>query len=247
MDNPTGPTAAPVSGGSPASTGTTAPAGEPSLKQVLESVKALSENFGKKSQEWDNLRSLHDRQMTQIRESLAGKGGSGRGQEADGGDEPAQPASGGRPISPRELAAQRDNAIIRFRMEHPDWNEYWKDIEAIGSDTTKARPFVRYAPDPETGELVPDFYASLVDIRNYLELQRHRAKQSASDPASVQARENAGQARGDAGSIGGSAASIPTDVLGADYAKLPYNEKVKRLYAAGLLDVDPNDLPEALR
>jgi hypothetical protein len=247
-DNANAPGTAPVSGGSPATTGAAAPADAPSLKQVLESVKALSETFSKKSQEWDNLRSLHDRQMTAITQQLSGKAGGRTRQEDEGGEAAAQPAAGGgRTISARELAMQRDNAILRFRQETPDWQEYWQEIENIGSDAAKARPFVRYTTDPETGELVPDFYASLVDIRNHLELQRHRAAKSGSDPASRQAAQNSSQARADAAAIGGAAASIPPDALGPDYQKLPYNEKIKRLHAAGLLDVDPNDLPEALR
>jgi hypothetical protein len=248
-DNANAPGTATTSGGSSGTTGSTTPAADPSLKDILATVKTLTETFTKKSSEWDNLRSLHDRQMTEIRQAMAGKGGGGTRKEDDDGEgaAAASTAGGPRPISARELAAQRDNAIIKFRMEHPDWNEYWKDIEAIGSDAAKARPFVRYMSDPETGELLPDFYASLVDIRSHLELQRLRTAQAEANPASKQAKLDKGQARADAGAIGGSAASIPSDALGPDYQKLPYNEKVKRLVELGVIEVDPNDPPEALR
>jgi len=59
----------------PTTTGSPAPASDPSLKDILATVKTLSETFTKKSGEWDNLRSLHDRQMTEIRQAMAGKGG----------------------------------------------------------------------------------------------------------------------------------------------------------------------------
>ena len=178
---------------------------------------------------------------------MAGKGGGAARQEDDDGAAAAAPVATGRPIGARELAAQRDNAIIKFRMEHPDWNEYWKDIEAIGSDSAKARPFVRYTSDPETGELIPDFYASLVDIRSHLELQRLRTAQAAANPANKQDAATRGQARADAGAIGGSAASIPSDAFGPDFQKLSYNDKVKRLVELGVIEVDPRDPPEALR
>lgn len=242
-DNANAPAIAPASDGS---TGQGAANDAADLKTILASVKTLQETFTKKSSEWDNLRSLHDRQMTELRTSI-GKG-NGRTRQEDEDDAPPAAAAGApRPISAREIAAQRDNAIIKFRMEHPDWQEYWNDIEAIGSDGAKARPFVRYTNDPETGELTPDFYSSLVDIRNHLELQRLRTSKEAASPAGVASAINKGQAKADASAIGGSAASIPADAFGADYAKLPYNDKVKRLYELGLLDVDPTDLPEALR
>lgn len=248
-DNPTGPATAPVSGGSPATAGAAAPAAEPSLKEVLESVKALRTGFESEKTARENLRSLHDRQMTELRNLVVGGKAGGTARQGDEGGEPAaQPATGGaRSISARELAMQRDNAILRFRQDHPDWQEYWADIETIGSDAAKSRRFVRYAVDPDSGELTPDFYSSLVDIREHLELQRHRAAKAATDPATQQANRNNAQARADAATIGGAAASIPTDALGPDFQKLPYNEKIKRLYAAGLLDIDPNDPPEALR
>lgn len=247
-DNANAPGTATAGGGSPETAGKGAPASEPSIKDVLATVKTLTESFTKKASEWDNLRSLHDRQMTEIRQAIAGKGSGGTRQEDDdGGGAPAVPAGAPRPISARELAAQRDNAIIKFRMEHPDWNEYWKDIETIGSDATKARPFVRYTTDPETGELVPDFYASLVDIRSHLELQRLRTAQAAANPANKQAELVKGQARADAGAIGGSAASIPSDAFGPEFQKLSYNEKVKKLVELGVIEVDPRDPPEALR
>ena len=247
-ENANAPGTATAGGGQPDKAGSPAPASDPSLKDILATVKTLSDNFAKKSGEWDNLRSLHDRQMTEIRQAMAGKGGGAARQESDDDEAaPATPAGAPRPVSARELAAMRDNAIIKFRMEHPDWNEYWKDIEAIGSDGTKARPFVRYTSDPETGELIPDFYASLVDIRSHLELQRLRTAQAAASPANKQDAATRGQARADAGAIGGSAASIPSDAFGPDFQKLSYNDKVKRLVELGVIEVDPRDPPEALR
>ena len=241
-ENANAPAIAPASDGS---TGQGAANDAADLKTILASVKTLQETFTKKSSEWDNLRSLHDRQMTELRTSI----GKGNGRTSQEDDDPAPVAAAGspRPISAREIAAQRDNAIIKFRMEHPDWQEYWNDIEAIGSDSAKARPFVRYTNDPDTGELMPDFYSSLVDIRSHLELQRLRTSKEAASPAGAASAINKGKAKADASAIGGSAASIPSDALGADYAKLSYNDKVKRLYELGLLDVDPADLPEALR
>jgi hypothetical protein len=248
-DNPNGPATAPASGGTPGTTPSTAPAGEPSLKEVMATVKTLTDAFTKKSGEWDNLRSLHDRQMTEIRNALSGKGGGGtRQEETDGGESAAAPApAAGRPITARELGQMRDTAILKFRGEFPDWQEYWKDIEDIGSDAVKSRRFVRYTTDPETGEMLPDFHASLVDIREHLELQRTRAAKAAANPANQASEAAKNQARADAGAIGGSAASIPPDALGPDFKKLPYNEKIKKLYELGLLDIDPSDPPEALR
>lgn len=246
-DNPNGPAPAPASGGTPGTTGQPAPAAEPSLKDVLATVRELTTTFTTKAKEWDNLRSMHDRQMTEIRSLIGGKGGNGTtGQEPEEPSGSAAPASG-RPITARDLEMQRDNAILKFRGDFPDWGEYWKDIEAIGSDAAKAKPFIRYKNDPDTGELLPDFYSSLVDIRNSIELQRHRAARAAENPANKQANAVKGQARADAGAIGGSPASIPPDALGADFKALSYNDKIKKLYELGLLDVDPNDLPEALR
>lgn len=247
-DNPTGPANAPASGGSP-NAASPAPAGGADFSKVMERLEALDKTLQTKAGQWDNLRSLHDKQMTELRQILqSGATGKTRDVEDDGSGNaaPAARPDAPRSITARELATMRDNAILKFRLENPDWQEYWADIEAIGSDQAKSRRFVRYQTDPDTGELVPDFYASLADIRDHVELQRGRAARSAADPASRQAAETKGQAKADASAIGGAPVNVP-DTTSADWKKLSYDEKVRKLAEAGVFAVDPTDPPGALR
>lgn len=191
----------------------------------------------------DNQRSLHDRQMTEIRQAMAASARPASGMEDDGTDDEPQPKPG---LTPGRVAEMRDRAIVEFKVNHPDWKEYWQDIEAIGGDSSKAKRFLRYKSDPDTGDLVPDFSTSLTDIREHVEMQRLRKQLEDANPANQQAARATNQAKADASAIGGAAASIPDDALEA-FKTLPYNEKVKKLAEWGVIDVDPADPPEAFR
>jgi hypothetical protein len=242
-DTPTkdGPASATGGEGQSEKGGTAAPAGVTS-EQILERLEALDKKQ-------DNFRSLHDRQLDDIRRSMTASRSTGQDDYGDGDDGSGDaPARSARPkMTQRELLDMRDRSITKFKVDHPDWQEYWQDIEEIGGDTARSKRFVRYSSDPDTGELIPDFYASLVDIREHVETQRLRKKLEDGTPENQQASEQANQARSDAAAIGGSPASLPKEVLGEDFKKLPYNEKIKKLAALGLLDYDPSDPPEALR
>jgi hypothetical protein len=149
-------------------------------------------------------------------------------------------------MTPGQIADMRDRAITSFKVDHPDWAEYWERIEVIGSDPKLAPKFLRYKSNPDTGDLVPDFYASLSDIREHVEMQDLRKQVSDANPANLQADKDTNQAKSDASAIGGAPASIPEDAL-AGFKDLPYNEKVKKLVEWGVITPDANDLPEALR
>lgn len=242
------PATATTSGGSSDSqsnaTGDAASKGTPVTgeQKILERLEAMSKQH-------ENFRSLHDRQLTEIRQGMAATGAGKRGNSEDDLDpeDAGDTTSGGkRKLSAGDIATMRDNAITRFKVDHPDWKDYWTGIEEIGSSQAKAKRFVRYTPDPDTGDLVPDFYASLVDIREHLEVQTLRKKMEDASEAGQQANRDTNQAKADAAAIGGSPASIPEDAL-AEFKTLSYADKVKKLAEWGVIDVDPRDPPEALR
>lgn len=242
-DNLEKPAIAPVSDGSPnPETTPAAPAaGAIDAGEIIKRLDALA-----KTQE--NQRSLHDRQMTAIQQAINAARTRPTGEvDEDGGEGDAGDAAPKQGLTAGQIADMLARATTDFKVNHPDWTKYWPEIEAIGADPMKARNFLRYKADPDTGELVQDFYASLVDIRGSIEMQRLRKQVEDANPANKDATGNTDQAKADASAIGGAPASIPQEVLGKDYKNLTYNEKVKKLVELGLIDVDPKDLPEALR
>jgi hypothetical protein len=194
----------------------------------------------------ENQRSLHDRQMTDIRQAMTTSARPDSGADEDAGDDGSGEPTPKRGMTPQEIGDMRDRAITEFKVNHPDWSKYWEKIEAIGSDPKLAPKFLRYKTNLDTGDLVPDFSASLSDIREHIEMQDLRKQVEDANPANQQAARDTNQARADASAIGGAPASIPEDAL-ASFKTLPYNEKVKKLAEWGVIDVDPSDPPEALR
>lgn len=241
-DNPKGPDNAATGGGS-----SQAPAPAPALgaeSQILNRLEALGKKFEESDSRWTNLRSLHDRQMTELRQMLEARANAGQDAGSTDGDA-ASPERRG--VDPYELAEMQERAIRDFKQDHPDWQTYWADIEAIGQDEAKSRPFVHLKRSRDGG-YVPDYYASLAHIREHVELQRLRQAKANADPAAQAAQQNANQAKADAGAIGGSGASIPDDTFTSDAWKgLSYDEKVKKLVEMGMLEIDPRDPPGALR
>lgn len=244
-DNPNGPANAPASGGSPETKPAgSATGGDVDAKAILARLEALDKRFVSFDEQHKNLRSLHDRQMDELRAQLSA-GRSGNARQDEGDDTNAASADNrGQSGAGFDIEREQDYAVTKFRVEFPDWQKYWDKISAIGGDRDRARPYVRYKKDSRTGELVPDFYQSLVDIRKDLELQALReANASAGAGGQAQTDFNA-QAKADAGAIGGAAASIPDDV---DWNALSYDDKIKMLYKTNPELFDPNNLPEALR
>jgi hypothetical protein len=245
-DNPGGVGPANAAGGGEQSGGSGSAPASLDPQKIMERLEALSKNVETFAKTQENLRSLHDRQMTELRQTMQ----AARQTRQDDGDDGDDGTGGDAPkpgLTTGQLTNLRDSAITKFKVDHKDWDSYWKDIEAVGSDPEKSRRFVRYKADPDTGELVPDFYTSLVDIKEHIEMQRLRKQIEDSQSENQQAQDAANQARSDAGAIGGSPASIPAEIAGDEFKKLPYNEKVRKLVKLGLIDFDPKDPPEALR
>ena len=238
-DNANAPASAPVGGGSPEPNkeGTPVPASLDTDK-IMKRLDDLA-----KTQ--DNQRSMHDRQMTAIQTAMEASARPASGATEDDGDDGSGEAAPKPGLTPRQIADMRDTAITSFKVNHPDWQKYWERIEEIGS-AKEAHKFLRYKSDPDTGDLVPDFYASLSDIREHIEMQDLRKQVDDANPANKQADNDTNQARSDANAIGGAPASIPEDALAA-FQALSYNDKVKKLAEIGAFTPDPNDLPEALR
>jgi len=238
-DNSNEPANAPVGGGSPDPNKAGAPA--PASLDTDKIMKRLDDLV--KTQ--DNQRSLHDRQMNEIRTAMQTSARPDSGADGDDGvDDSGDPAP--KPgMTPGQIADMRDHAITDFKVNHPDWAKYWERIETIGS-AKDAQKFLRYKTNPDTGDLVPDFYASLSDIREHIEMQDLRKQVADADPANQQADKDTNQARADASAIGGAPASIPEDAL-VGFKALSYNDKVKKLHEWGIFTMDPNDPPEALR
>ena len=179
----------------------------------------------------DNLRSLHDRQFQEIRAAIA------RGNSTDNGEGEVQPAATRSAPSSYDLRREQDFALIKFRQENTDWQDYWEDITAITSDSVKSAPHVRYNPDGTV-----DFYASLNDVRSAVELTRLRAKKADYDAAQKDQERLKSTSRRDA-TISGSGASPSEGAI--DIAGMSADDMLRK----GLLNdhLDPNDLPEALR
>lgn len=73
--------------------------------------------------------------------------------------------------------------FIDFRLEHPDYKEYWEDVLKTIEDPFKQRTIVAFSPDdPKT----PDYFLTWENALREVQLQRYRAKE-----AEVVAKEKA--------------------------------------------------------
>lgn len=201
------------------------------LEAIDKSTKEAAKAAAEARTYSDNLRSLHDRQFQEIRAAIA------RGNPTTDGEGETQSAPARSAPSSYDLRREQDFALIKFRQENTDWQDYWDDITAITSDAVKSAPHVRYNPDGSV-----DFYASLNDVRSAVELTRLRAKKADYDAAQKDQDRLKSTSRRDA-TISGSGASPSEGAI--DLTGISADDMLRK----GLLNdhLDPNDLPEALR
>jgi|SRR5712671_489381 len=256
-DNPNGPGSAPASASSPtpgqgtaAATGAASPgspgATDPNarLEALIRSVDALTTNQ-------QNLRSLHDRQMNDLRQLLTPRPGNGTVARQPDPDPSHYGPGNGSAVAPppdpgfaRDPYEEQDIALIKFRQLNSDWQDYWPEMEPILQDPVRAAPFAIYRLDARTGQSVVDYYRSVEYLKNMLERDRLRKQKTEFDAARSAGNANNAAARRDA-AISGQGASAPD--TGPDWAKLSHDEKLRKLYELQPDLFDENDLPAALR
>ena len=254
-DNPNGPGSA-ATGAGQSSTGQTAPAsggagstapGAPLTLTAREEalIRAASEAaIAPYRAEQANLRSLHDRQMNELRESVRSRSAAASGDGVSRGRMEAS-ADPEPPISRSRLSSRQEQtvALIEFRQLHPDWADFWPEMEPIITDPVKAAPYAIVGTDPDTGEPYVDYRRSLEYIKTVLERDRLRKLKADFDQSRASGTATRDAARRDAmisgqGATGGEA---------VDWSKLSADEKVQKLYETAPELFDPNDLPSALR
>lgn len=252
-DNPNGPGNAAASGSQPTGQAApasgeagkgAAPAGDSALTARLET---LERTLAAERAERANLRSLHDRQMNDLRTQLGlrnggeSHAGAGRGTVAGASADTDDDAPRGRRGVSDHI--RQKMALIDFRQTNPDWADYWKDMQPILSDPTKAAPFAVMMVDPDSGETVVDYDRSLVYLKTVIERDRLRAARAEIDQARASATENRGARRTDA-TISGQGA---TGEGAPDFSKMSRKEKLEYLFKTQPDLFDPNDLPAELR
>lgn len=196
-----------------------------------------------------NLRSLHDRQMNELRAALtspARRAGRVAASDAASGDDPNAGGNGevaARANGHRNPVLEEQMALIEFRQLNPDWQDYWADMAPILADSAKAAPFVII-----DAEGMVDYRRSLALVKSTLELERLRKRQAEFDQS--RATSNAGReaARRDATISGGGATGAKTlPEIMAQVANLTGDERTRKLYEIAPELFDPDDLPSALR
>ncbi len=249
-DNANAPGSAPAGAGQPnagqaspaggAAGSGTAPAKDP-LTARLESLANTVETIAKSQTE---LRSLHDRQMNELRSTLtataarrpAARTATDIDDDDDGG------AAGNGRGNVRDPEFEQDVALIKFRQLNPDWADYWPEMEPILLDRTRAAPFAVYRGSGQV-----DFYRSIQAVRDHLELLKLRKSKTDFDASRTNADATRATLKRDAAISGSGAASIE-DI--PDWSRLTPREKMRKAYELGFItdaEIDMENPPEALR
>jgi hypothetical protein len=147
--------------------------------------------------------------------------------------QPATPAAG---KTPQELL--RD-AGIDFKLDNPDWKEYWADMTALLDDPVKVQEAVVY-----TQEGAVDFPRSLKKAKDTIVSQKLAQAQAEGKEIKAAATTNRTNAKRDAVISGSGAAAAPTTV---DLEALRQDPEALRalMIQQGLLD--PMDPPAFTR
>lgn len=189
----------------------------------------------------ENLRSLHDRQMQELRQTVLLPRPTNGGDATRATADPAYgPTAGAPPPAPsmRDQYMEQDLALIKFRQLHPDWADYWQEMEPILNDRDKAAPFAIYRPDTSI-----DYYRSIEYLKHSIERSRLLKRQQEFEQSRANAEANRETTRRDAVVSGQSASTVDM----AEWSKLSRKEKMQRLYKERPDLFDPEDLPEDLR
>lgn len=235
----------PNAGNAPAASGD-AGKGAPDATILAARLEAVERALKQRDDQILNLRSLHDRQMNELRASLRGRPASaGAGRTRDVAptaetepDDTYYEAPASRGTEAVDPALEQDIALIKFRQLHPDWNEYWNDMAPVLSDPTKAAPFAIIGANGRV-----DYYRSIVYLKDTLERDRLRKMKAEFDQARATAGDTRAALKTDAVISGQGAATVETP----DFSKMDQKEKMQWLYKNMPELFDPDDLPSSLR
>jgi len=146
---------------------------------------------------------------------------------------PVNPAAG---KTPQELL--RD-ASVDFKLDNPDWKDYWANMTALLDDPVKVQEAVVY-----TQEGAVDFPRSLQKAKDTIVAQQLAKAQAEGKEIKAQANTNRTNAKRDAVISGSGAAAAPTTV---DIDALRNDPEALRalMIQQGLLD--PTDPPAFTR
>lgn len=244
-DNPSGPGSAAASagsqsGGQGSTAGGAAGSSNASRDPHTERLEALTRTVESSVKEQANFRSLVDRQLNELRSTFQRQPVRSAG--AAGSDPNSDPGSRDDRRVRMDPYFEQELALVKFRQLNSDWNDYWTEMEPILQDQHKAAPYVVQRADPETGEAIVDYYASLQNLRDKLELERLRKRRTEFDEARRGNEQRREDMRRQATISGGGSAPLGETVNLDDLSPEDMVEK-------GLLNdfIDPNDPPRGRR
>ncbi len=217
------------------------PAAVPTVEE-LNTRLTESERLRKQSDDnYAQLRTLQGRQATELastRQRLAAAQPPAAGQpaNADGTPAPAQPNPVASGKTPQELLRE---ASIDFKLDNPDWKDYWTNMTDILDDPVKVQEAVVY-----TQEGAVDFPRSLQKAKDTIVSQKLAEAQAEGKVIKAEASTNRTNAKRDAVISGSGAAVAPTVV---DMETLRNDPDALRalMVQQGLLD--PSDPPSFTR
>lgn len=233
-----------TAGQGPAAGGTAGTSGAPAGNDVAARLETLSKLVESTTKEQANFRSLIDRQMNELRSAVTVRPARAAPAASTGGsnDEPA--AGNGRGRLPSHI--EQEIALLKFRQLHPDWNEYWPDMEPILADRYKAAPYAIHAIDPDTGEPYVDYYRSIEYLKTSLERDRLRKLKEEFDKARTNGQDRRTVIQRDA-TISGQSASVVEGITPEAWAKMSPTERARKLIEMGELEVDEENPPSFMR
>jgi len=235
--------ATPVEGAvTPAATNVPANAGTTSVEE-LNTRLAESERLRQKSDDnYAQLRTLQGRQATELaaaRQRLAAAQPPAAGQTTNADGTPAQAQHAANPAAGKTPQELLRDASVDFKLDNPDWKDYWADMTTILDDPVKVQEAVVY-----TQEGAVDFPRSLQKAKDTIVSQKLATAQAEGKEIKAQASTNRTNAKRDAVISGSGASAQPTTV---DMEALRNDPDALRalMVQQGLLD--PSDPPAFTR
>lgn len=219
------------------------PAAGPSNDELRTQLEVERSERQKLEKSLAGIRSLQDRRDQDYRRALSEL--TRRSNSAtDSTDYALESASSSAPAADADLkpwlaALEERQGLTQFKLDNPDWRDYWEDLESVWKDPQRAAQIGAYVPGTER----VDIYRTLQNAKTQVEVIRLRKAQEEAKTVRESARSDqaAMKAKATISGVGASAEEEALDIGDLDA------KKMRELAAKGIIEIDPANPPSFMR